>query len=81
MIVSSHGHGFPPDPTDEIESWLYTGTGVPPGGDGNARINLWLLKGDPPTDEQEVEVIVQAFEFSPCGAGARDWACIPGGGD
>lgn len=36
-----------------------------PGGETHARINLWLLGGAPPTDNQEVEVIIKSFKFTP----------------
>lgn len=49
----------------EIQSWSYAGPDIPPAGDGNARINLWLLNGTPPSDGQEVEVIIKSFEFAP----------------
>jgi hypothetical protein len=38
---------------------------VPPAGNGNARINLWLNGGAPPSDGEEVEVIIESFEFMP----------------
>jgi hypothetical protein len=28
-------------------------------------INLWLFKGLPPKNRQEVEVIIRAFQFTP----------------
>ena len=64
QFLSYQGRNWPPDPGSEIESWLYEGADVPPEGDGNARINLWLLNGLPPSDGQEVEVIIESFEFS-----------------
>ena len=63
-IQFSSYQGRAPNLGDEIETWLYNGTDVPPAGAGNARINLWLY-GTPPSDEQEVEVIIEAFEFAP----------------
>jgi hypothetical protein len=53
---SSYGHN---------ESWSYTGQDIPPPGKENARINLWLFQGIPPSDGQEVEVVVAKFEFIP----------------
>jgi len=47
----------------EIENWVCTGADVPPAGAGNPRINLWLLEGDQPSDGQNVEVVIEAFEF------------------
>jgi hypothetical protein len=49
----------------EFQTWSYTGPDIPPAGDENARINLWLLNGMPPSDGQEVEVIIKSFEFIP----------------
>lgn len=39
--------------------------GIPPAGGENARINLWLLSGQPPLSETEREVVVERFEFLP----------------
>ena len=36
-----------------------------PGGDTHARINLWLLNGAPPSNNNEVELIVKEFRFIP----------------
>lgn len=55
-----------PGPVDqEIASWEYAGYYVPPVGKTNARINLWLFNGAPPSDGQSIEVIVENFEFVP----------------
>jgi hypothetical protein len=49
-----------------LQSWTYTNTSyIPPAGAGNARINLWLLNGWSPSDNQNVEVIVKSFQFEP----------------
>ena len=55
---------------DELAAWQYTGPDVHPAGGENARINLWLLDGKPPTDGQLVEVIVESFRFAPQAASA-----------
>lgn len=66
FFQSLHGHQpFPGPEEDEIESWTYTEDDIPPEGEGNARINLWLFNGNSPSDGQEVEVIVKVFEFAP----------------
>ena len=62
---SAHDHYADPPDTHIIETWNYTGQDIPPPGNENARINLWLFNGLPPSDWQEVEVIVAKFEFIP----------------
>jgi len=56
---------FPGPAGSEIAAWTYAGDDIPPAGEGNARINLWLLNGNPPSDGAEAEVIIEAFEFVP----------------
>jgi hypothetical protein len=61
-------HGNHADDAKEIASWLYKP-------DESARrisqqpmpihINLWLFQGKPPKNGQEVEVVIQHFEFTP----------------
>jgi hypothetical protein len=53
------------DPGTPLESYTYLGSDVPPAGQGNARINLWLYGGQPPSNGQAVEIIVEAFDFTP----------------
>jgi hypothetical protein len=51
-----------------LQSWTYTNSQyIPPTapGAGNARINLWLIDGVPPSDGQRVEVIIKSFQFTP----------------
>ena len=48
-----------------IRAWTYTGPDIPPCGEEQARINLWLFRGDPPSDGEEMEVVVTAFAFVP----------------
>lgn len=57
--------GAPPSLGDEIASWLYEGADTPPAGEENVRINLWLILGHPPSDGQPIEVVVEAFQFTP----------------
>jgi hypothetical protein len=46
-------------------TWSYAGSDVPRAGGENVRLNLWLSGGAPPTNGQEVEVVVQSFAFTP----------------
>ena len=63
---SLHGHpALPPAPEDIIESWTYSGNDIPPEGNENARINLWLFNGNCPSDGKDVEIIIKSFEFIP----------------
>ena len=48
-----------------LGAWTYSGPDVPPPGDENPRINLWLNEGTPPSDGQPVEVVIESFEFVP----------------
>ena len=51
-----------PDSSYIIKQWVFTGT-VPQAGGENARMNLWLFRGRPPTNGQEAEIIVNKFEI------------------
>jgi hypothetical protein len=54
--------------TNLITSWVFTNTAaVPESGDENVHLNLWLVLGDPPTDNNEVEVVIKSFNFVPLG--------------
>lgn len=62
------GHHFsPPNQSDIIRSWPYPGDDNPLPGNEKVHINLRLYDtdkdgfGDPPSDEQEVEVIIKKF--------------------
>jgi len=39
--------------------------GVPAAKDETVRMNLWLFRGEPPSNEQPVEVIISEFRFTP----------------
>ena len=56
------GRGAPSATNRVIAEHTFT-QGVPQAGGENARINLWLISGHPPTDGQETEIIVSKFEF------------------
>ena len=54
--------------TNLISSSVFTNAAaVPQSGDENVRLNLWLVQGHPPTDSNEVEVVIKSFNFVPLG--------------
>jgi hypothetical protein len=54
--------------TNVISSWVFNNAAeVPQTGDENVRINLWLINGNAPTNNSEVEFIVKSFQFVPLG--------------
>jgi len=59
---------FSPAPAaaDVLRTWTCR-LGVPPAGGENIRFNLWLNKGNAPTDGKEIEVVISRFEFVPLG--------------
>jgi len=58
--------------TNLIASYAFTNAAaVPQSGDENVRLNLWLFQGNPPTDTNEVEVILKSFNFVPLGTPPR----------
>jgi hypothetical protein len=67
IAFESHDGAYSPDAasTPVIASWNYTGPDIPVPGDEQVRMNLWLVNGNPPTDGQEVEVVVDRFVFVP----------------
>ncbi len=66
-----------PPPAEVISNWTYT-LQVPVPGDENVRLNLWLMNGTPPGDGQEVEFIINSFQFVPPGAPAPARLLNPG---
>jgi hypothetical protein len=58
--------------TNLIASYIFTNAAnVPQSGDEAVHLNLWLINGNPPTDNNEVEVIIQSFNFVPPGSPPR----------
>jgi len=61
---------FSPTPalTNVISTWVFNNAAdVPQTGDENIRINLWLINGNAPTDNREVDFIIRSFQFVPLG--------------
>jgi hypothetical protein len=62
---SLYGHYYePPSQDDVIQEWNYIGPDIPIESTERAHMNLWLLSGLPPSDGQEVEVIIKGFDFN-----------------
>jgi len=62
---SFSGHiGEAPTATAVLNEWRFSGSGVPPAGGENVRMNLWLL-GPLDYDAKEPEVIISKFLFEP----------------
>lgn len=58
--------------TSLIAAYVFTNAAnVPQSGDEAVHLNLWLINGSPPTDNNEVEVIVKSFNFVPPGTPPR----------
>jgi hypothetical protein len=73
LSYSTHSFTWKPDSIflqsiaasgDVIQEHTFT-EGIPKAGGENARINLWLMSGQAPTDGKEAEVIIKKFEFIP----------------
>lgn len=64
---SIHGHyQEPPNPGFLIHEWLYTGDDIPLQSESlRIHINLWLYQGNPPSNGQEVEVVVKDADLPP----------------
>ena len=46
-------------------SWTYGGPDVPQPGGENARMNLWLFRGQAPSNGQPIEIVITDFTFTP----------------
>jgi hypothetical protein len=55
--------GFGPRPQSVTYAYAYGGADVPPQGSttANTRCNLWLINGTPPSNGQEVEMVIAGF--------------------
>ncbi len=63
-FFSVPGHTLNPAPADAFATWVYTNTTyIPDLGTANVHLNLWLMNGNPPSDVQPIEVIIDAFHL------------------
>lgn len=60
---SYRGHTLEPGSEDIIHEWTYTGANIPPDSDERLKINLWLFRGNAPTDYKEAEMIIDRVEI------------------
>lgn len=62
-----------------IHEWNYTGKNNPNPGNEKVHINFWLMDGNPPSNNQEVEVIIKAVAIIPLIASVQ--LSSPNGGE
>ena len=60
---SFRGFSLEPETEDVINTWTYTGENIPPDSDERLKLNLWLFRGEKPTDNQEAEMIIDHVEI------------------
>lgn len=59
---SYQGHTLTPSAEDIIQKWTYTGDDIPPLNDERLKMNLWLFKGQSPSNGQPSEMIIERVE-------------------
>lgn len=62
-FASLQGHGIAPGADNIIHQWTYTGQHIPPNSQERLKINLWLFRGQIPSDMSEQELIIERVEF------------------
>ena len=63
------GYAINPAPTNILSASVFNrAADVPPSGDENIRLNLWLINGHAPVGNREVEFIIKRFQFAPPGS-------------
>lgn len=60
---SYQGHTLTPESENIIHEWTYTGKDIPPDSEERLKINLWLFRGQGPTDRQEAEMIIDSVRI------------------
>lgn len=64
-FISRRGHGLQVDDSNLIHQWNYTGDDIPPDNEERLKINLWLFRGQAPSDGQAQEMIIEKVEYIP----------------
>ncbi|WP_159020880.1 glycoside hydrolase family 16 protein [Algibacter sp. L3A6] len=62
-FASYYGHTLQPNTEDVISTWVYTGSDIPPENDEKLKINLWLFRGNAPTNNLPAEMIIDCVEI------------------
>lgn len=62
-FISLRGHDLDAGESNTIHQWKYTGSDIPPDNDERLKINLWLFRGQPPSDGKEHEMIIEKVEY------------------
>jgi len=62
-FASFQGHDLNPPENKIIKKWSYTGKDIPTDSDEQLKMNLWLFKGNAPSDNKEQEMIISNFEI------------------
>ena len=62
-FISLQGHGLTATADNVIHQWTYTGQHIPPDSDERLKINLWLFRGQAPSDRKEQELVIDRVEF------------------
>lgn len=76
FFQSYHGYSESLPSSDSlINQWTYTGNNNPPAGNERLHINFWLYSGNPPINQQEAELIINAV-YVP--SGSLQVALLPG---
>jgi len=60
---SYQGHTLNPETKDIISAWTYTGSNIPPENEERFKINLWLFRGNGPTNKMPAEMIIDRIEI------------------
>ena len=62
-FISLQGHGLAQTASNVIHQWTYTGANIPPDSDERLKINLWLFRGQSPSDMKEQELVIDRVEY------------------
>ncbi|RAV31058.1 glycoside hydrolase family 16 protein [Sinomicrobium soli] len=62
-FISLYGHDTAVSENNVIHSWNYKGSNIPPDKDERLKLNLWLFRGQNPSDLKEQEIIIEKVEY------------------